>query len=154
MCIRDSLDIVHVPYKGTTQAMQDLIGGQISMMIGSAPTLMPQVNAGKLRALAVTTAERSPATPDLPTVAEAGLKGFDVPSWYGAMVPAATPPALIARIHAEIAAILTSPEVRSKLESQGVYPVANSPIEFAARIKRETATWARVIQEANIKAEQ
>jgi tripartite-type tricarboxylate transporter receptor subunit TctC len=148
------IDIVHVAYKGTTPAMQDLMGGQISMMFGSLPTLMPQVKAGKLRALAVTTVQRSPAAPELPTLIEAGLKGFDVPSWYGAMVPAATPPALVARIQAEIEAAVNAPDVRAKLEAQGMYPVANRPDAFAAQIKRETASWARVIRDGNIKVEE
>ena len=147
------IDITHVPYKGTTQAMQDLLGGQISMMFGSLPTLMPQVRAGKLRALAATTAKRAPQAPELPTLVESGLKSLDVPSWYGALVPAKTPADVVAKIQAEIAAIVASPEISSTLEKQGLSPVANSPQEFAAQIKRETATWARVIREAGIKAE-
>ena len=147
------IDITHVPYKGTTQAMQDLLGGQISMMFGSLPTLMPQVRAGKLRALATTTAKRAPQAPELPTLVESGLKSLDVPSWYGALVPAKTPADVVAKIQAEIAAIVASPEISSTLEKQGLSPVANSPQEFAAQIKRETATWARVIREAGIKAE-
>lgn len=147
------IDIVHVAYKGTTQAMQDLMGGQIAMMFGSLPTLLPQIRAGKMRALAVTTARRSPAAPELPTLAETGLKGFDVPSWYGAMVPA-TPPALVARIQAEIDAAVNALDVRAKLEAQGMYPVANRPDVFAAQIKRETASWAAVIRAANIRVEE
>ena len=147
------IEISHVPYKGTTQAMQDLLGGQISMMFGSAPTLMPQVKAGKLRALAVTTAKRTPAAPELPTLVESGLKSLDVPSWYGALVPAKTPKDVVQKIHADIAAIVQSAEVKQVLEGQGLYPVANRPDEFAAQIRRETAVWARVIREAGIKAE-
>ena len=147
------IEISHVPYKGTTQAMQDLLGGQISMMFGSLPTLMPQVKAGKLRALAVTTAKRTPAAPELPTLAESGLKSLDVPSWYGALVPAKTPKEVIQKIHADIAAILNTGEVKQVLEAQGLYPVANRPDEFAAQIRREIAVWARVIREAGIKAE-
>ena len=147
------IEISHVPYKGTTQAMQDLLGGQISMMFGSAPTLMPQVKAGKLRALAVTTAKRTPAAPELPTLVESGLNSLDVPSWYGALVPAKTPKEVIQKIHADIAAILNTGEVKQVLEAQGLYPVANRPDEFAAQIRRETAVWARVIREAGIKAE-
>jgi tripartite-type tricarboxylate transporter receptor subunit TctC len=147
------IEISHVPYKGTTQAMQDLLGGQISMMFGSAPTLMPQVKAGKLRALAVTTAKRTPAAPELPTLVESGLKSLDVPSWYGALVPAKTPPDIVLQIQRDIAAILNQGEVKQVLEGQGLYPVANRPDEFAAQIKRETAVWARVIREAGIKAE-
>jgi len=147
------IEISHVPYKGTTQAMQDLLGGQISMMFGSAPTLMPQVKAGKLRALAVTTAQRTPAAPELPTLVESGLKSLDVPSWYGALVPAKTPRDIASQIQKEIAAILNEAEVKKLLEGQGLYPVGNRPDEFAAQIKRETAVWARVIREAGIKAE-
>ena len=147
------IEISHVPYKGTTQAMQDLLGGQISMMFGSAPTLMPQVKAGKLRALAVSTAKRTPAAPELPTLVESGLKSLDVPSWYGALVPAKTPKDVVQKIHADIAAIVQSAEVKQVLEGQGLYPVANRPDEFAAQIRRETAVWARVIREAGIKAE-
>ena len=147
------IELTHVPYKGTTQAMQDLLGGQIGMMFGSAPTLMPQVRAGKLRALAVTTGSRSPAAPELPTLVESGLKSLDVPSWYGALVPAKTPRTVVERIHADIAAIVSREEVKRSLEPQGMYPVANRPDEFAAQIRRETAVWARVIREANIKAE-
>jgi tripartite-type tricarboxylate transporter receptor subunit TctC len=147
------IEITHVPYKGTTQAMQDLLGGQIRMMFGSAPTLMPQVKAGKLKALAVTTAQRSAAAPELPTLAESGLKGLDVPSWYGALVPIRTPKDIVEQIQQDIAQIVSSGEVKGLLEGQGLYPLANRPDEFAAQIKRETAVWARVIREANIKAE-
>ena len=147
------IDILHVPYKGTTQAMNDLMGGQLAMMFGAMPTLLPQVRAGKLRALAVTSAQRAPAAPDLPTVAEAGLKGFDVSSWYGVMAPAATPREVIARLQAEIALIVALPEVKVVLEAQGLYPVASRPDVFAADIRVETARWARVIREAAIKPE-
>ena len=147
------VDIVHVPYKGTTQAMQDLIGGQIGMMFGAVPTLMPQVRAGKLRAIAVTTARRSATAPEVPTLIEGGLKDMDIPSWYGAMVPARTPAEVVQSIQREIAAILALPDVSARLEGQGLTAVANTPQAFAAQIQRETATWARVIREAGIKAE-
>ena len=147
------VDIVHVPYKGTTQALQDIVGGQIQIMFGAVTTLLPAIKAGQLRALAVTTARRADALPDLPTLAEAGVKGIDVPSWYGVMVPAATPPALVARMQAAIADALHQPAVRAKLVAQGLVPMANSPDEFAQQIKRETATWAGIIREANIKLE-
>ena len=147
------VDLVHVPYKGTTQAMQDLIGGQVQVMFGSLPTLMPMVKAGKLRALAVTTARRAATAPELPTLAEAGIKGIDVPSWYGVMAPAATPAALVARAQAAIAAALAQPATRQRLQEQELVPVANTPADFAAQIKRETANWAIVIREAGIKAD-
>jgi tripartite-type tricarboxylate transporter receptor subunit TctC len=147
------IDILHVPYKGTTQAMNDLMGGQLSMMFGAMPTLLPQVRAGKLRALAVTSAQRASAAPELPTIAEAGLAGFDVSSWYGVMAPAATPREVVSRLQAEIALIVALPEVKAGLEAQGLYPVANRPEAFAAQIRAETARWARVIREADIKPE-
>ena len=147
------VNMVHIPYKGTVPAMQDLMGGQISMMFGAEGTLMPQVKAGKLRALAVTTAKRSLTSPELPSMAEGGLKNVDVPSWYGAMVSARTPRDIVGRIHSEIAAIVNLADVRAALLLQGLQPVANNPDDFAAQIKRETALWARVIKEAGIKAE-
>jgi tripartite-type tricarboxylate transporter receptor subunit TctC len=147
------IDILHVPYKGTTQAMNDLMGGQLAMMFGAMPTLLPQVKAGKLRALAVTSAQRAPAAPELPTIAESGLAGFDVSSWYGVMAPAATPRDIVAKLQAEIALIVALPDVKASLEQQGLYPVANRPDVFAAQIRAETARWARVIREADIKPE-
>jgi tripartite-type tricarboxylate transporter receptor subunit TctC len=147
------VDLLHVPYKGTTQALQDLIGGQVQLMFGAMPTLLPAIKAGQVRALAVTTAQRAEALPELPTLAEAGVKGIDVPSWYGVMVPASTPPALIERMHAAMAAVIARPDVKGKLAAQGLTAVGTAPAPFAAQIKRETATWAGVIRDANIKAD-
>lgn len=147
------IDIAHVPYKGTTQAMNDLIGGQLTMMFGALPTLMPQVRAGKLRALAVTSGQRTAAAPDLLTLAESGLPGFNVNSWYAIMAPAKTPPDVVASIAEEVRRILGLAEVRQALDAQGLTPVGMQPPEFAALIKRETATWAKVIREGNIKPE-
>ena len=147
------IDMLHVPYKGTTQAMQDLIGGQVQLMFGAVPTLLPAIRAGQLRALAVTTARRADALPDVPTLAEAGVKGIDVPSWYGVMLPSATPAALVARVQSSIAAVLAIPAVRDKLIAQGLVPVASKPEDFAQQIKRETAVWAAIIREGGIKAD-
>lgn len=147
------IDIVHVPYKGTTQAMQDLIGGQVQAMFGAVPTLLPAIKAGQVRAIAVTTARRSEQLPDVPTLAEAGIKGIDVPSWYGVMLPAATPPPLVARVQAAMAAAIAQPAVRDKLLAQGLIPVANTPADFAAQIQRETAVWAAIIRDRKIKAD-
>jgi tripartite-type tricarboxylate transporter receptor subunit TctC len=144
------LDIVHVPYKGTTQAMQDLIGGQVQAMFGAVPTLLPAIKAGQVRALAVTTARRAEQLPEVPTLAETGIKGIDVPSWYGVMMPAATPAPLVARVHAAMAAVVAQPAVRSKLLAMGLVPVGNVPADFAAQIQRETAAWATIIREAKI----
>ena len=147
------IDIAHVPYKGTVQAMNDLIGGQITMMFGAMPTLLPQVKAGKLRAIAVTSGARSSSAPEIPTIAEAGLAGFDVSSWYAIMAPAKTPPAIVTALADEVRRIVALPEVRQTLAAQGLAPVAMAPVEFAAHIRRETATWAKIIRDANIKAE-
>ena len=147
------IDIVHVPYKGTTQALQDLVGGQVQAMYGAVPTLLPAIKAGQVRALAVTTARRSEQLPDVPTLAEAGIKGIDVPSWYGVMLPAATPPALVARVQASMGAAIAQPVVRDKLLAQGLIPVANTPADFAAQIQRETAVWAAIIRDRKIKAD-
>jgi tripartite-type tricarboxylate transporter receptor subunit TctC len=147
------IDIVHVPYKGTTQALQDLIGGQVQSMYGAVPTLLPAIKAGQVRAIAVTTARRSEQLPDVPTLAEAGIKGIDVPSWYGTMLPAATPPAVVARVQAALGAALAQPAVRDKLLAQGLIPVGNTPAEFATQIQRETAVWAGVIRDAKITAD-
>ena len=147
------LDIVHVPYKGTTQALQDLVGGQVQAMFGAVPTLLPAIKAGQVRALAVTTSRRAEQLPEVPTLAEAGIKGIDVPSWYGVMLPAATPAPLVAKVHAAIAGALAQAPVRDKLLAQGLVPVASAPADFAAQIQRETAVWARIIREGGIKAD-
>ena len=146
------IDVLHVPYKGTVPAMQDLMGGQLSMMVGSEPVLVPPSKAGKLRALAVTTAKRSPTAPDIPTLIEGGVN-VDVPSWYGVLVPAKVPGEVVAKIYSEIAAIVKLAEVSASLHAQGLQPLANTPDEFAAQIKRETALWARVIKDAGVKPE-
>ena len=148
-----AIDIAHVPYKGTVQAMNDLIGGQITMMFGAMPTLLPHVRAGKLRAIAVTSGKRSSSAPEIPTIAEAGLTGFDVSSWYAIMAPAKTPPAMVAALADEVRRIVALPDVRQTLAAQGLAPVAMAMAEFAAHIRRETATWATIIRDANIKAE-
>ena len=146
------IDMLHVPYKGTTQALQDLVGGQVQVMFGALPTLLPSIQSGKLRALAVTTARRAEAMSELPTLMEAGY-AIDVPSWYGVMAPAATPPDLVARAHAALADAMAKPAVREQLRAQGLLPVGSAPAEFSAQVQRETLSWARVIREAGVKAE-
>ena len=145
--------ITHVPYKGTTQAMNDLVGGQLTMMFGALPTLLPQVKAGKLRAIAVTSEKRAVGAPEIPTIAESGLPGFDVNSWYAIMAPARTPPDIVTAVADEVRRILALPDVRATLDAQGLTPVGMRPAEFAAHIRRETQAWARVIREADIKPE-
>jgi tripartite-type tricarboxylate transporter receptor subunit TctC len=147
------LDIAHVPYKGTTPAMNDLIGGQITMMFGALPALLPQVRAGKLKAIAVTSARRSPSAPEIPTIAESGLPGFDISSWYAIMAPARTDPAIVAALADAVRRIVALPDVRQTLQSQGLIPVAMPPAELATHIRKETAVWAKVIRDAHIEPE-
>ena len=147
------LDITHVAYKGTTPAMNDLIGGQITMMFGALPTLMPQVKAGKLRALAVTSGKRSAFAPEIPTLAESGLPSIDISSWYAIMAPARTDPQVVKALADEVRRIVALPEVKASLDAQGLTPVAMPPAELAGYIRKETAVWAKVIRESNIQAE-
>lgn len=146
------VDILHVPYKGTTQALQDLVGGQVQIAFGALPTLMPMIKAGKVRALAVSTARRADALPDVPTLMESGI-AIDVPSWYGVMAPATTSTTVVERAQAALAAAAAQPGVRDKLLAQGLLPVVSKPADFELQIRRETALWAKVIRERAIKPE-
>jgi len=145
--------MVHVPYKGSAPAMADLLGGHIQLTFDNMLTVLPQVKAGKLRGLAVTMLTRSPLAPELPTVAEAGLKGFEVKSWNGVVVPAGTPKEIIARLNGEIVRILRQPDLREKFLVQGVELVPTTPEEFGAFIKQDIAKWAKVIQLSGARAE-
>ena len=147
------LDIVHVPYKGTGQAVNDVLAGQVQMMFMNLLPAMPHVKAGKLRGLAVTSAQRSAAAPDIPTIAESGFPGYESTSWHGIVVPAKTPAALVRRLHDEYAKITRRPDVKGRLESQGTAVIGNTPEEFAATIKAETVKWTQVIKAAGIKPE-
>ena len=145
--------MVHVPYKGSAPAMADLLGGHIQLTFDNMLTVLPQVKAGKLRGLAVTMTTRSPLAPELPTVAEAGLKGFEVKSWNGVVVPTGTPKEIIARLIGEIVRILRQPDLREKFLVQGVELVPTTPEEFGAFIKQDIAKWAKVIQLSGARAE-
>jgi tripartite-type tricarboxylate transporter receptor subunit TctC len=145
--------MVHVPYKGSAPAMADLLGGHIQLTFDNMLTVLPQVKAGKLRGLAVTMTTRSPLAPELPTVAEAGLKGFEVKSWNGVVVPTGTPKEIIARLNGEIVRILRQPDLREKFLVQGVELVPTTPEEFGAFIKQDIAKWAKVIQLSGARAE-
>ncbi|MEJ7929368.1 tripartite tricarboxylate transporter substrate binding protein [Ramlibacter sp. AN1015] len=142
------IEAVHVPYKSAPQAVTDLIAGQTAFAFVNTPLALPHVRAGKLRALAVTGARRSAATPDYPTMSEAGVQGFVVESWYGLMAPAGTPSSTVERLHKEVLAVLAKPEVREFFAKQGADVVTTSPAEFAAQIKSEKARWADVIKAA------
>ena len=140
------IDIVHVPYKSATQAVADLVGGQLDLAFVNTPLALPQVEAGKLRALAVTGAARSNATPQYPTMQEAGVKGFVVESWYGLMAPAGTPDAVIERLHRAVAAALAEPTLVENFRKQGADVETDTPADFAARIASEGKRWAEIIR--------
>ncbi len=147
------VDMVHVPYKGGGPAVTALLGGQVQLNFATIPSVLPHVRAGKLRAVAVTTLKRSPAAPDVPTIAESGVPGYDHGPWNGMLAPAKTPKAVIARLNAEVARIIHLPEAKAVLVHEGAEPVGNTPEEFAAIIRTETAKWAKVIKAAGIKAD-
>jgi tripartite-type tricarboxylate transporter receptor subunit TctC len=143
----------HVPYKGSGQAVIDLLAGQVQIMFSGMSSVMPHIKAGKLRPLAVTGAQRSPATPDVPTIAEAGYPGFEASAWYGVLAPAGTPKAIVARLNTEILRVLKIPEVKERLENVGFELVGGTPDAFAAYIRSEIEKWARVVKASGIKAE-
>jgi tripartite-type tricarboxylate transporter receptor subunit TctC len=147
------VDIVHVPYKGATLALTDLIAGNIVMFMGNLPPAMGHIKAGRIKALAVTTLARSKFVPELPTVDEAGLKGFETVAWFGLLAPAGTPPELIAKTRDEVARIVQTPELGARIDSLGGEPVGNTPQQFAAIIRADIAKWRKVVADANIKAD-
>lgn len=147
------LDLLHVPYKGSGPAVTDLLGGQVSMMFESITSARTHISSGKLRALAVTTVRRSQALPDVPTVAEAGIRGYEVSPWFAVFVPAKTPKPVVARLHAEITGALRLPDVRERLASIGAEPIGSSPEELATHLKSEMARWAGIIRDRGIKAD-
>jgi tripartite-type tricarboxylate transporter receptor subunit TctC len=152
-CSLAGIKLVHIPYKGGNPALNDVIGGQIQMLFSTLLQSDAQLKAGRVRALAVTTKKRSPAAPDLPTMQEAGVAGYEVTGWYGVLAPAKTPRTIIDKLNAEIVRILRSPDVQSRLAADGSEAVGNTPEQFGAHIKAEVAKWSKVIQEAGIKAE-
>jgi len=143
--------LVHVPYKGVTNAFSDLLGGQISIMFPGAPIALPQVKAGKLRALGTTGAKRMAAAPELPPIMESGLPGYEVSVWYGFLAPAGTPPAVINRLHAEISKIVQLPDIRERWAGLGAEPLHNTPEQFAAFLKADVVKWAKVVRESGVK---
>jgi len=144
--------MVHIPYKGGAPAMIDLIAGQVQLVFSSAPTAVPQVKAGKIRALAVTTARRSVILPELPTVAEAGVPGFEADNWYGVVTTMKTPRPIVERLHAELVRALNLPEIKQALLTQGLEVRTSTPEEFGAYMKSEYVKWAKVIKDAGIVA--
>lgn len=147
------INIVHVPYKGTGQAMIDLVSGQVQMMISSLLPALPQVKANRLRGLAVTSMKRTAALPEMPTLSESGLDGFETTSWHGVLAPIRTPKPITARLTSELRKAAQQPDTRERLVSQGIDPVGSTPEEFAAYIRSETEKFAKVVRLAGIKVE-
>ena len=145
--------MLHVPYRGSPAAITDLIGGQADLIFDNLSSVGSHVKSGRVRGIGVSGLKRSPTFPDMPTIAESGLPGVDVSSWYAIMAPAKTPPETVAAVAEEVRRILALPDVRQTLDAQGLAPVGMRPADFAAHIRRETASWAKVIREANIKPE-
>ena len=145
------IDLMPVYYKGTAPALTDLIGGQIPVMFVSNISALPHVKAGKLKALGVTGAQRTVLAPEIPTIAESGLAGYEAYGWYGIAAPARTPGAVIARLHAEVAKIAQNPAMKSRLAAQGLELVGNTPAEFDALIRAEIDKWRAVLKAAGVK---
>jgi len=147
------VDMVHVPYKGEANAISDLLGNQVPVMFGNLPSLLPHIKAGKLRALAVSSLQRSSVAPDIPTVAESGLPGFETLTWFGLFAPANMPQPVVDRLNAEVKKSLASPEVHAKLVQQGLTVVGGTSAELKGYMKQEVPKWATLLKNANIKAE-
>jgi tripartite-type tricarboxylate transporter receptor subunit TctC len=147
------VDMVHIPYKGGGPAVADLVGGQIALIFGNLPAVLPHAKSGKVRVLAIASAKRSPAIPDLPTMSEAGVPGFEASTWAGILAPGATPPAVIAKLHSDIMKVFAMPDTRDRLIAAGSDPIGNTPKEFAAFLDAEIARWGKVVKAAGIRAE-
>jgi tripartite-type tricarboxylate transporter receptor subunit TctC len=147
------VDLLHVPFRGGGPAMTDVMGGHTSAAFATIPTATPQVNAGKVRALAVGASKRQAALPDVPTAAEAGLPGYHVSNWVGLVAPAGVPAAIVDKLNKEVAAIMQTPEMRKQLENQGLEFTAMSPAQFGVFMEKEMAQWGRVVKEGGIKAQ-
>ena len=145
--------IVHVPYKGIAPAVVDLLGGQVQLAISAFPTALPHIRSGKLRALAVTSAKRSGLMTDVPTVAESGLAGYEAAGWFGVLAPAGTPPAVVAKLNAEINRILELPEVKASLASDGAEPAGGTPAQMTESARAASAKWSKLIRELNLRTE-
>jgi tripartite-type tricarboxylate transporter receptor subunit TctC len=151
--IMAGLDIIHVPYKGGGAAVTDLLAGQVSMYFGTTPSTVPFVRSGRLRALAVTSLQRSRAAPDIPTMSEAALPGFEQSAWHGILAPAGTPPAIVGKLSADIVRVLRMPDTIERMAAQGVDTIGNTPAEFAAFIKQDVVKYEKLVKSAGIKIE-
>jgi tripartite-type tricarboxylate transporter receptor subunit TctC len=148
-----NISMTHVPYKGAAPALVDLLGGHVVIYFSGMPPAMPHVRGGKLRALAVSTARRSPAAQDIPTVAESGIPGFDVPTWFGVLVPVATPREIVTRLNGAIAQALAAPDVREQMAREGAETSPTSPEAFGAFIRDETVKFAKIIRDSGATAQ-
>ncbi len=145
--------LVHIPYKGSAPAVTDLLGGQVQVMFDNAPNVMPQVKAGRLRALAQSGLTRSSIAPELPTVAEAGVQGYEVTVWFGLVAPAGTPREVIVKLNIEVLKILAMPDVRDRFLAQGVEPMGSTPEQFGEHIRAQMAKWGKVVRDAGVQPE-
>jgi tripartite-type tricarboxylate transporter receptor subunit TctC len=145
--------VTHIPYKGSAPAVTDLIAGEVQVMFDNTPNVLPHVRAGKLKAIAVSSKTRSTQAPEIPTVDESGVPGYDVGVWFGVLTVAGTPPEVVRRLNAEMVKILTSPEVKERFGKAGVDVIAGTPEQFSTFLKSEVARWAKVVQDAGIKAD-
>jgi tripartite-type tricarboxylate transporter receptor subunit TctC len=147
------VDIQHIPYRGSAPALQDLLGGHVNIMFDNLPTALPLAKSGRLKAFAVTSTTRSDSLPEVPTLSEAGVSGFDATAWFGFVAPAATPAAILDKLNGEIVKALNDPDTSEKLKAQGVTIVANSRSEFADVIERESKRWKEVVEKSGAKVE-
>ena len=145
--------LVHVPYKGVNLAMNDVLSGRIQLVVIGIPATVPNIKAGKLRALALVAPQRSPVLPDVPTATEAGLPNFEVTTWYGILAPAGTPPPIVARLNAALVKIMHAPELKERLDALATDPVTSTPEEFAGLIRSEIVKWREVVRQAGLKAD-
>ena len=147
------IDMVHIPYKGTAPAITDILAGNVSLMFNSMPLVLPQTHAGKLRGIAVGSAKRSPAAPDIPTVAESGVAGFEYVTWYGLFAPAGTPREIVLRLNALVVKLLSDPEMAKRFASQGAEPAATTPEQLASYRRGEFERWRKLITQMKLKVD-
>ena len=147
------IQMIGIPYKSSAQMTTDGIGGQFEVMFHNAPVVLPHIKAGSLRALAITSAKRSASAPDLPTMVEAGVNGFEVTAWFGVMAPGGTPAAIVQKISSDVARLVATPELQKRMQDDASEPVGSNPESYAAFIRTEIAKWSHVVKTANMKPE-
>ena len=147
------VDLVHIPYKGNAQALNDVVGGQVDLIFSALPPALPLAKAGKVRVLGIAMPERLRSMPDMPTVAEQGLPGYEMSTWYGIFAPAGSPPEAIEKLGAEIRRAVADPKVREQIVAQGIEPVSSTPAEFRAFVNSELEKWAKVVKAAAIRSD-